>query len=169
MKRLTVVRHAKAEDRMNFRGSDFDRPLAPKGRKQVKALAPLVAGMEAAPDWLLSSPALRTKETAELLARRIKFGPEILYDLRIYEASAQTLLDVLREQPKSAEHLVLVGHNPGMEWLVSGLTCGSESRLGLRMPTGSLVHLELDIAHWRQSRWGCGVMTLFCPPKYLMG
>jgi phosphohistidine phosphatase len=168
MKRLTVVRHAKAEDRMTFRGSDFDRPLAPKGRKQMKALTPLFAGLGTVPDWLLSSPAQRTKETAELLARRIKFGREISYDLRIYEAAGQILLDVLREQPKTADHLVLVGHNPGMEWLVSGLTCGDENRLGVRMATGSLVHLELDIAHWHQCRWGCGVMTLFCPPKYLM-
>ncbi|MEZ4832545.1 MAG: hypothetical protein R2873_11200 [Caldilineaceae bacterium] len=86
---------------------------------------------------------------------------------RIYEAAPVTLLEILREQPASAEHLLLVGHNPGLEMLVSGLCSGDDSRLNLKLPTAGVAHIQLEVMRWRQVRWGCGVMQFLVTPRSL--
>jgi phosphohistidine phosphatase len=76
-------------------------------------------------------------------------------------------LHILSSVPAEIEHAVIIGHNPGMEALVSGLCTGSTVRLNLSMPTAALAHLELDIRWWNQIRWGCGQLKILLKPKLL--
>lgn len=166
MKHLTVIRHAKAEDPMGY-ARDFDRPLAERGHKDAKQTAKVLSNLEPEVDWWVSSPALRTRETTEIMASYLGYTKHTLWDLRVYAAEADTLLELLREQPQEANHIALVGHNPGLEELVVGLSAGNSRHLSLRMPTAALAHLELAIFRWDQIRWGCGQLQLLVAPKAL--
>ncbi|MBK8050467.1 MAG: hypothetical protein IPK16_27215 [Anaerolineales bacterium] len=62
---------------------------------------------------------------------------------------------------------MLVGHNPGMEQLISGL-CGRTPDDGVAvMPTAALAHVTVDISRWNQLRWGIGELRLLVPPKII--
>lgn len=166
MKHLTILRHAKA-DVAQTNQSDMDRPLIEKGHRQIKLMAPVIRGIEPAPDRLLSSPALRAVETAEGMAAAIKFDQAVLLEKEIYEAAPTTLLEVLRAQPAPVEHLVLIGHNPSLEMLVSGLCSGEDSRLNLILPTAGIAHITLEVVRWRQVRWGSGILQFVITPRSL--
>lgn len=166
MKTLTILRHAKAEP-YRLDGSDFDRALAKKGKKQMKRIAPLIAQAQTPLDWVVSSPARRARETAELLVKLTGFEETIVWEERIYEATAPTLLSVLQEVPDSAEHVAIVGHNPGMEGLAGSLCASGEARTYVRLATAGVAHLAADIARWRQLRWGCAELLFVVSPRYV--
>jgi phosphohistidine phosphatase SixA len=54
------------------------------------------------------------------------------------------------------QHVVLVGHNPGMEGLASGLCGATPEDVFVRMPTAALAHVAVDASHWSMVRWGAG-------------
>jgi phosphohistidine phosphatase len=165
MKHLTIVRHAKAKQSERFT-VDFDRPLASKGLKQIPRIAQALARLKAKPEWIISSPATRARQTAEGLAERLDLVDRLVWEDAIYEASAPELLSILQATPDTVDHAVIVGHNPGMEDLVSGLTTG-DNRLNLRLTTAGVAYLQLEIFQWKQLRWGSGELRLLLAPSVL--
>lgn len=167
MKHITILRHGQASQDPRF--EDFDRPLTDKGRKHLPRMAAFVARSKVKPDWIVSSPAQRAKESADLLAESLQFSRSIVWNERAYLASAITLLEILRETPDVAEHLVIVGHNPGMSDLAAGLCAGGDFRLNIQLPTGALATLSAQIVHWRQLRWGCAELLAYVAPRFIPG
>jgi phosphohistidine phosphatase len=168
MKYLSIFRHAKAEHINDF-PTDFERPLTSRGQKDAYLVSELLSEFEPAIDWIVSSPAQRTRETATVATAALKFKRGVVWQDAIYEADAETLLKVLAEVPAEMEHVLIIGHNPGMEELVSGLAAGSPTRLGIDMPTAGLAHLSLEIFGWNQIRWGCGTLHSLMRPKLVRG
>ncbi len=143
MKRLLVLRHAKAEED-SASGKDFDRPLAKRGWRDAAEVGRAMRERGLAPDAIIASPATRVVETLAALAEG--HGPlEANYDRRLYNASPATLLDVVRETDDGAQTLLLVGHNPGLQLLLLNLTQG---RVGENFPTATLAVVDLAVAHW---------------------
>lgn len=166
MKYLSLLRHGKAERPEGYAG-DRARPLTSRGQKDAGLVADLLARADPVPDWVISSPAQRTQETAERVAAALGLKHAIIWEERVYDAAAETLLQILSEVPPEIEHAVLVGHNPGLQELVSGLCAGAPDRLNVSMATGALAYLELEIFWWNQIRWGCGALQLLVKPKLL--
>jgi phosphohistidine phosphatase len=98
-----------------------------------------------APDVILSSDALRARQTAEALAKTARYAGEILLDRRLYGASPADIVKVLRtiDETKAATVLI-VGHNPGLEELVARLTGERED-----LPTAALAQIVLPVDQWR--------------------
>jgi len=167
MKHITILRHGQATQDPGF--EDFDRPLTGKGRKQIPRLAAFVGRAKVKPDWIISSSAQRARETAEALAEGLGFTRQIVWTRQAYLAPAVTLLEILRETPDVAEHLIVVGHNPGLSDLVAGLCAGGDFRLNIQMPTGGLATLAAQVMHWRQLRWGCAELLAYVSPQSLKG
>lgn len=155
MKSLTLFRHAKTE-RDSDSGRDFDRRLIDRGRDDSKRIGAEIRGMNLKFDLVLSSPAARAAETAELAGLAPRF------DERIYDASAGELFAIVQEAPAEVDRLALVGHNPGFERLASRLV-GHD----IDMPTGSLVEIELPIDSWGELDAGEGRLARFLKPKEL--
>lgn len=155
MKNLTLFRHAKTE-RDSTTGRDFDRRLAERGERDAPKMGEEIRRLGLAYDLILSSPAARAAETAELA------GFEPRFDQRIYDASAGELLAILQQAENGLDALMMVGHNPGFERLASRLT-GQQ----LEMPTGSLVEIMLPIDNWRDAADGDGRLVRFLKPKDL--
>jgi len=150
MKRLLVLRHAKAEED-SASGKDFDRPLARRGWQDAAEVGRAMRERDLHPDAIIASPAQRVVETLAALAEG--YGPlDPDYDRRIYNASARALLDVIREADDDAQTLLLVGHNPGLHLLVLDLTdhddVGLRARIENSFPTATLAAVDLAISNW---------------------
>ena len=133
---LVVLRHAKSD----WSGDDEDiaRPLAKRGRRQAPDSGRWLNANLDRIDLALVSPAERARSTWHLVAEELDVPPEMRLDERLYAASAGQLLGVLRELPDELHTVVVVGHNPGIEQLVSRLT-GQE----VPMPTSAVAVIAL--------------------------
>lgn len=144
MKRLSILRHAKAAPHGATK-SDFDRPLAPRGRDDVAAFCRW-AGDAFAPDRTYVSTALRTLETYELLQEGLGRKLPGERSKSLYLAESEELLAAIREAG-DAEEVLLIGHNPGLEDLASRLL-----GKGLDLPTCGFVRIDLPIENWSELR-----------------
>jgi len=159
MKTLFILRHAKSSwSEPDL--ADFDRPLNGRGTKAAPFMGKLMADMGYAPAIVLSSPAVRAKNTALLLKDAGGFDAELRFDDRIYEASPQGLCQVVAELDDEYASAMLVGHNPGIEGFIRFLTARNES-----MPTAALAVIELDIDNWSEINDGRGELNRIFRPK----
>ena len=159
MKRLYVLRHAKSSwDDSSL--ADFDRPLNTRGLETAPMMGDLMKQRQLLPDAVISSPAIRARETAKLTADAMGFDRPIVFDDRVYEAGPLTLLNVLSEVRETAGSVMLVGHNPGMEGLIRSLTGEIAA-----MPTAALAIIDLEIADWNDVRSNSGKLVDILRPK----
>jgi phosphohistidine phosphatase len=154
LKTLTILRHAKSGwDAQVER--DFDRPINPRGRRGAELIGQWLKRQGLPVERIIASPAVRVTETLDLFQPAAGLDAiEPHWDRRIYLASAATLIDVIRDTGKDATHLLIAGHNPGLEDLILELvpeSAGDElrARVEEKLPTSAMARLELDIADWR--------------------
>jgi phosphohistidine phosphatase len=136
---LVLLRHADAEP---HRPDDRGRRLSAQGRLDAAAAGAWLRAQGIEPDRAVVSPALRALETWQLAGG----VPEPVPEERVYNASGEQLQEVLTETPATTQVLVLVGHNPGLEWLAWELDDRPEARelTDRGLPTAALAVLEVD-------------------------
>jgi phosphohistidine phosphatase len=159
MKRLIVVRHAKATHKPGF--ADPDRPLTGRGRRDAKAAGQWLLDQRLIPDLALCSPSLRTRQTWDRLAAALDAGHdvEVQYDSRLYLADEDDVLDVIGETPDDVRTLLIVGHNPAMQQVASSLT--GQGDLGF--PTTAIA--VADLGSWARLVPGAGSARAFWTPR----
>lgn len=149
MKKILIIRHAKSKKNEDVPFlSDFDRPLTNKGKGKATLAGSILKKKEITPDIFLSSPAKRAKKTSVNIARELYFDEKkIVYDMRIYEATATVLLDIIHEVPDSFETIYICGHNPGVSELRSYLT----GEAAVNLPASSVSLLEVNVSSWKKA------------------
>jgi len=161
MKLLTLVRHAKSSWKYPEL-NDFDRPLNNRGKRDLPHMASRMAAHHLEPDLVLSSGAARAMATTNEICNHLQLSSEEIQVIpELYESCAETLMLVLQNIPDSYQHIMLVGHNPGLEHLNEIL---SQSTLK-KFPTAAYVHLHLSITNWHELSAACATMTIFDYPK----
>jgi phosphohistidine phosphatase len=162
MKTLLVLRHAKSSWDGPAR-DDHERPLNPRGRRDAPRMGELVREYGLIPDVVISSDAVRARLTAEAMAEAAHYTGEILLDERLYMASLDDILLLLRRVRQNAETVMIVGHNPGLEELVEQLTGERQD-----LPTAALAQIVLPIDRWRDLSLATrGTLMGFWRPKEL--
>ncbi len=136
---LYILRHAKAEHEDGMR--DVDRALTKRGRRAATRVGELLA--DRLPDRVISSSSLRTRETVEYFSKAAGYAGPVEYLDALYLAEPRALVAVVAERGGDAGRLMLVGHNPGLEELVSRLTGEHVS-----LPTAALAECSFDVATW---------------------
>jgi phosphohistidine phosphatase len=129
MPQLLIVRHAIAEERdeaTRLGHSDAERPLTPKGSKRMKAIAAGIARQIPAPQYILSSPLLRARQSAEILATRFP-GTTITIERGLIPGAPLAQLVARLDERIDEGTGILVGHEPDLSTLVSLLLFGKES------------------------------------------
>ena len=159
MKTLFLMRHAKSSWN-NTNLSDFERPLNERGLRAAPHIGKIMFERQLQPELIVSSPADRAKQTAQLIKETVPTAGEIQFDKRIYEASVPTLLQILSETDEQFESVMLVGHNPGFENLLMILTGELHP-----MPTAALAVIDLSINNWREINADCGTLRILIRPK----
>jgi len=116
------MRHAKS-DWSGPQTSDFERPINKRGTKNAMRIGQWMNENNHIPQKIISSPALRAKETIELVTEQIsKFNLEDLtYEDELYLAGFTQLIEFINTYKDKVQSLMLVGHNPGIENLVNYL------------------------------------------------
>ena len=168
MRRLMLLRHAKAVPQGTL--ADENRPLTERGHSDTAKIAEFAASRELVPDLALVSPAIRTRETWDLFAPRLPAQPMLRIEPRLYAASAERILSLVRETPADVRTLLLVGHNPGLEDLARTLTGSGDTnalmRFGGAMPTASLAVIDLG-GGWTNLQPRTSRLEFFVTPKSL--
>jgi len=159
MKNLFLLRHARAVSSGDGL-RDFDRSLSDQGRKQAERVGKYLKEQNIGPDLVLSSTALRARETGELLLTAAGCISEVRYDQRIYEASRQQLLEVVSEIEDGKNEVLLVGHNPGIEELLRQLTGRFES-----MGTCTLAKIATGASQWAEAAAEKGDLNWLFKPQ----
>jgi phosphohistidine phosphatase len=141
MQELILLRHAEALPAPSG-SDDHGRALSPRGEQEAQAAGRWLAEHGVRPDRLLSSPAQRTRRTAELATRTIAPNGAIGLAEEIYDATPGELLALL-DQHADARSVLLVGHNPGIERLVALLVEGRSDEFRGMPPAGlAVLHLQ---------------------------
>lgn len=136
---VTLLRHAHAEPAARGQ-ADADRPLSAEGEAEAQAAA-IFLRKHPLPQRVLCSPAERTRATANVVLDAV--GPiDLRIEPEVYEATPGALIDLI-EANADVEHLLLIGHNPGLESLAALLATG-QSGDHRGMPPGSVAVLSLD-------------------------
>ncbi len=165
---LLLLRHAKSDWSVEM--EDFSRPLKKRGRRAAKEVGRWLHEQHLKPDTILCSPAARTVSTALRVCRQLDLDESaVIYEPRIYEAEALTLLELL----KSLGHghrVLLVGHNPGLENLLLKLVPDPVPLTlnGKCLPTAALAHLSFE-GSWTELTQGCAKLITLHRPNSLSG
>lgn len=143
-KELLLLRHGKSD--WSTDTTDFDRPLNQRGNRNSQQIGQWLDKQELVPDLIICSPAIRALTTAQIVCEAMGLSAEIIQtEKNIYEAELSDLHQVLYSIPESIQRLLLVGHNPGLESLVSDLAPDNPIPAdGKLMPTAALAYLQLD-------------------------
>lgn len=160
MKRLTILRHAKASPGPD----DFARPLTARGREQARRIGAELERREAVFDHVAASPAARVRETLESLD--LAGLPKTRFDEALYMASSEALLQVIDAFPDSIERALIVGHNPGLHELVLELARPGPltGRVEARFPTAATAIIALPCDRWEQVTRGSGELVALILP-----
>lgn len=142
MKTLLLLRHAKS----SWKDSDLDdhdRPLNKRGKRDAPRMGQLVREERLVPELIITSTAKRARKTARKVHQASGCRRAIQLREELYLAEPPVYLSVLRNLDREYRHVMIVGHNPGLEEFLALLTECDES-----MGTATLAVVELSIKRW---------------------
>ena len=163
MKIILLLRHAKSSWE-NADLDDFDRPLAGRGLEDAPRMGKYLRKIGYKPDYIVSWPAVRAKQTTRLCVEAMKKDEGIInWDQDLYFNSALDYVRAIQQAPEKAETMMVVGHNPMMEATATALS-GGKDKTAFRMPTAGLVCLESYAVRWQDINPGtCQVKWMMIP------
>ncbi len=167
---LSLLRHAKSSwDNPGL--DDFERPLARRGEAAAPRMGAFMKKHGIAPQLILCSSAVRTRQTLDLVLPHLAGTPAVQYEDALYLAAARTLLARVRKISPEVTHAMLVGHDPGMHELAMDLAATGDAEalaaLARKFPTGGLAVIGFEASGWSRIAPGKGRLELFVTPKTL--
>lgn len=147
---LVLVRHAKAAQ--GGFDADHERELTARGHRDARAAGTWLCEQGIGVDEVMCSTAARALQTCEGIWSAGCSEADIHEDHRIYDASADRLLEVVREADADANVVMVVGHAPGIPALASILAEGAGSDrahdlMSEGFPTAGVAVLRFS-GHW---------------------
>ncbi len=127
--------------------SDAERPLTDEGMKEMKKIARGMEKLGLRFDRVLSSPYVRARQTAEIVAKILDMEDKLqLCEFLKAEEAPQTLILALKKMT-SSENVLLVGHEPFLSGAISILLTGRTADVAIDMKKGGLCKLEVDFSN----------------------
>lgn len=162
--RLLLMRHGKSDWTTTHWQRDQDRPLAPRGIKAAKQMGKWVRTSDQLPDLIVSSRALRARETADLFVQGARTPIPIQFSDGFYESTPERVLAAIRQRPEQVVSVMAVGHEPTWSELASQLMGGG----ALAFPTGAIARIDFEVNDWAKIHPGEGILKWLLQPKLLM-
>jgi phosphohistidine phosphatase len=146
MKTLLLMRHAKSSwKRAGL--TDWERPLNKRGKRDGPRMGELLWEEDLVPELIVSSDALRARQTAEAVADAAGYEGEVTYLADLYHGTLAEYVDALASIPDQEGVVMVIGHNPDLQDVLEMLSGQMEP-----MPTGAIAHLKLPIERWSELR-----------------
>jgi phosphohistidine phosphatase len=155
------MRHGKSKRGPQYE-TDFERPLAKRGKRAAEAVGRWMAARGDLPDLILSSPAERARDTALRCAEAVDYAGEIRFESVLYFTTEDVYLELLWDLDDTIGSVLFVGHNPVTESVIETL-CGAF----VRMPTAALARIDFEIASWRELDENSGQLAWLQMPREL--
>lgn len=143
MKTLFLMRHAKS-DWSNSLKEDVERGLNARGKKDASKMCTIIQSFSKDIDHIYVSTAERAKKTVESLADYYK--EKVSYTDRLYTFTGTDSIQFVKALPQDYESVLLVGHNPSLEFMVSFIIHADFSTV--KIPTAALLKLEIEVKSW---------------------
>ncbi len=146
--RIYLLRHAKAQHAAPGQ-RDFDRPLSDDGYADAEIVADKAADKDYKPDLVISSTALRCRQTADAIRRAMTPPPEFRFVDSLYNATLDTYLEIISSQV-TEDSVMLVGHNPIIEQTLEALI-GHDALVAALpggFPTAGLAVIDATSSGW---------------------
>ncbi len=144
MKTLLLLRHGKSSWKDSSL-DDHDRPLKPRGIKAARRIGTVIRHRQIKPDIVLCSTAVRAMETIRICLEEAGLQPPVQFSRELYHCDTSQFASQLRNIDTTANTVLVVGHNPGLESFLHQLTGEAYP-----FPTAAMAMLELEIADWSQ-------------------
>ncbi|MEO0898894.1 MAG: histidine phosphatase family protein [Bacteroidota bacterium] len=144
MKTVILCRHAKSD--WPEMTADIDRPLKERGKEDAAYLAGLLADQQFVPDLIISSPARRAQETAEIYRSKLGYSKEIRTVRSVYYEELGSLIQMIQGVEDEVSSLMVFGHNPTMENAVRYLL---QMDTPFDMPTCGMACFESLSNQWK--------------------
>lgn len=165
---LLLMRHAKSDWHNNT--ADIDRPLNRRGRQDADKMGNYLKQINLVPDKMLVSAAQRTQETAGLLLNTLDVAEKnIVVDNALYLADKEVLCELIELYACDNQRLLILAHNPGMDYLVSYLASESPvlSDTGKLMTTCAVAYFHIENIETLYKR-GRGDLKKLIRPKEIL-
>lgn len=144
MKTLYIVRHAKSAWDQNGI-ADHERPVLEKGKKRTKKIIDYLLEKKVNPDLIISSDAVRAKETAGILAKGLSYPKNNLQlSGALYQCDTDTLIRQFYDISDDVNSLMIVGHNPTMTTFANMFL---DKKIDW-LPTSGVVCIEFETDKW---------------------
>jgi phosphohistidine phosphatase len=155
-----LIRHAKSSWK-DIDASDFERGLTKKGRKHIETIGSYLKLRGVLPDHILSSCAVRTQETADLLAKKLEYDGQTEYLQELYFTDTETLKEILLMQDDTFDTVFVIGHNPQITDMANMLIDEHISKI----PTMGVVAINFEADSWNELIHTEGKLDFFIYPK----
>jgi phosphohistidine phosphatase len=161
---LYILRHGLAvEPGSDGFNKDSERPLTPKGERKLWKIAQALEALDVSFDWILSSPYVRARQTADIIAEGLGLRKRIeLSESLTPSGSAKKLLEQIRHRQPPPEDILLVGHEPYLSDLIALLISGSTG-IAVTMRKGGLCKLTAEALEYDQ----CAALEWLLTPKQM--
>lgn len=156
------MRHAKSDWDADY-DSDHDRPLNARGVRSARLMGRFLAARDLIPGMVISSTAVRARNTVELAAEAGGWDVAIRLERGFYEEGPSAVIQLASNAPQ-VDRLMLVGHQPTWSGLVSALT---ETRVDMK--TGAVAVIELDVGSWSDLPDARGMLEAVHHPRSYFG
>ncbi len=157
---LYIVRHGPAGNAGEWAGPDSDRPLTRHGKQVVLRVAQRLADLGLEVDAIITSPYVRARQTAEILARTLHRADQLETDARLAAGFGIADLMSLLADYSEVSALVIVGHEPDLGQAICNLV-GAER---LKMKKGAVALVDVPDPHTAR-----GQLQWVAPPAVLAG
>jgi len=149
---LYLIRHADSQVHDEIL-HDFQRRLTEDGEHNARHMAEKLKEKEVLPDRIFTSPALRARATAEIIAEVLGYPTDDIEDQsRIYEATSRTLNDIINVTNDNYRSVMIIGHNPAISRIVAHLTNEEIEN----MPPAGVVCMNFELDNWIDISMGSG-------------
>jgi phosphohistidine phosphatase len=160
MAELLLMRHGKSDWSASFE-NDARRPLSSRGRNAAETMGQVLTAAGKAPDFILSSPAVRAHSTAEMASAAGGWNADVHVVDELYGGGPMALIAALRTVPQPSTRVMVVGHQPTWSETVSILAGGGD----VAMPTAAVAGLEVVVRSWEAIGPGTCRLRWLLPPR----
>ena len=142
---------------------DADRPLTPEGERKLWQVAEAMEALDLSFDLILSSPYVRARQTAEIVAEALKARKKLEFsDSLTPGGSTKKLVEYLHRLQPPPDNVLLVGHEPYLSGLISLLVAG-DTMSAVVLKKGGLCKLSTEsLKHGR-----CAALEWLLTPKQM--
>ena len=144
-KSVILFRHGKSDWDAQYDG-DHDRPLAKRGIRDAKRMGKFLSERAEVPKLILSSTALRTRETTKLAMEAGNWDVDVELEKKIYGASLEEIINIIKSKDNKYNSICLVGHEPIFSTIITLI----DNKKNIKFPTATMARISLFTSDWKR-------------------